>query len=421
MRSVCLVLVVITTVAHADERVDQAAIPDITIVEPAFPLDRFVPRDQRRSSAVGGSAGLGVGRHGDRPLIGAATLTAGHRSDNLLLGTHGELVLVGRGPAVERGRLRGLLELRSDWDAELAGILAVRGSAEHGQALLVAPARLGAGRRDHGEVVADGAVRIGSRKGDTVMIAMVRADASTTRWLAAPTLGRADRRGLGLGVGHTSFDGELPRGTIDLFRARVEHVRIERPFAAAGIGSLARAVRTVEVGLGTTDFTLHIDHELLAVIAVDLGWSWVEADTTGGPLADNAFRMRLGAALAWRDSGDRQRRRIGFAIARTPTSTPDGQRLVGEWRLELATGIESSRFLLDARGTLSWLVPFTGTSEVDTLVRYGAQLEAFAKLGAGIELGVYHARAFEPPGAGDPWASARRWDAETGALARWRR
>ncbi|MDQ3300363.1 MAG: hypothetical protein M3619_27610 [Myxococcota bacterium] len=141
----------------------------------------------------------------------------------------------------------------------------------------------------------------------------------------------------------------------------------------------------------------------------------------GRPLADNAFRMRLGAALAWRDKRDRQRQRVGFAIARTPTSTPDAQRLVGEWRLELATGVESSRFLLDARGSLSWLVPFTGTAEVDTLVRYGAQLEGFAKLGAGIELGVYHARAFEPPVAGDPWASARRWGAETGALARWRR
>lgn len=418
MRSVCLVLVVTATAAHADERVDQTAIPDVTIVEPAFPLDRFVPHDKRKRGAVGGSVGVGVGRHGDRPLVGAATLTAGYRNDNLILGTHGELVLAGREAPVERGRLRGLLELRSDWDAELAGILAVRGSAEHGEALRVGAARLGAGRRDHDEVVADGAVRIGSRKGDTVMIAMVRGDASTTRWLAAPMLDRADRRGLGLGLGRTSFDGELPRGTIDLFRARVEHVQIARPFAAAGIPPLAGAVRTVEVGIGTTDFTLHIDHELLAVIAVDLGWSWVEADTTSGPLADNAFRMRLGAALAWRDTRDR---RVGFAIARTPTSTPDGQRLVGEWRLELATGIESSRFLLDARGSLSWLVPFTGTSEVDTLVRYGAQLESLAKLGADIELGVYHARAFEPPVAGDPWASARRWDAETGVIVRWRR
>jgi hypothetical protein len=180
-------------------------------------------------------------------------------------------------------------------------------------------------------------------------------------------------------------------------------------------------VRSVELGLGTHELTFHVDHELLAVIAVDLGWTWLEADTAAGRLADSAFRMRLGTALEWRDGrGEFPLRRTGFGLGRVPTYTPDGQRLVSEWRLEVDHGLETRRFVLGARGGVTFLSPLAGPT-ADTLVGYGAQLDAAIKLGGGIEVGAYHASTYQPRLAGDPWGSPRHWAIEAGVLARLRR
>lgn len=418
-RVVLVVSCVVATAAHADERLDLRALPDEALVETVFHLDRHVDHAKRTRSGLAGSLGYGVGDHpGADPAVAAATLSAGHRDDRLIAVTHGELLVTGR--EIDRARVRGIVELRHGWNEEFGWMAILRGSGEHGNALGLAPARLGPGRRDHGELQLDGMATLGSRGHDGRTVGIVRGETSATRWLSAPALDRAERSGLGLGVGRAPDDGELPRGVFEFLRGRVEHVRIHRPFIGAGVANLDTSVRTVEIGTALNEFTAHIDHELLVVSDVDLGWSWLEADTNAGRIADNAFRMRLGTSLAYRDDKGVAMRRVGVAVARTPTTTPDGQRIVGEWRAELATGVETSRVLLDARGGVSWLVPFAGGRSVETLVRYGIQLEAFAKLGAGIELGTYHARAYESPIAGDPWASARRWNTETGVMARWR-
>jgi hypothetical protein len=197
-------------------------------------------------------------------------------------------------------------------------------------------------------------------------------------------------------------------------------------------------IRAVELGIGMHDFTLHIDHELLAVIAVDFGWTWLQADTAAGALRDNAFRMRLGTSVAWRDSKWRRStsnplRKVGFGLGRTPTYTPDGQRLVSEWRIEGEQSIETARWLLASRGGITWLTPLAG-AHADTLLGYAIQLDAALKLGHGIEAGVYQASTYEPrlapgmeragftPARGiDPWATPRHWRIEAGALARLRR
>jgi hypothetical protein len=206
-----------------------------------------------------------------------------------------------------------------------------------------------------------------------------------------------------------------------LLRGRVEHVRIRRPLAPAGSASLDTEIRIAELGIGAHDFTFHIDHELLAILAVDFGWSWLQADTASGPLRDNAFRMRLGTAAQWRDeTSEWPLRKVGIGIGRTPTYTPDGQRLVSEWRIEGEHGIETKRVVLAARGGITWLSPRAGAS-AETLVGYGAQLDAAYKLGAGIEAAVYHASTYQPRLAGDPWGSPRHWTIEAGVLARYRR
>jgi hypothetical protein len=71
---------------------------------------------------------------------------------------------------------------------------------------------------------------------------------------------------------------------------------------------------------------------------------------------------------------------------------------------------------------VSWLNPTKGgPTEVDTLVRYGMELEAFWKVAMGVEAGIYHANSYEPRVTGDPWATPRRWAVESGGIVRLRR
>jgi hypothetical protein len=403
--------------ARAEDRVELAHVPDLAVVEHAFPLDRHVPYEHRKRLGVTGSAALGIDSQGD--TVATATAAIGEGSENVIAGLRGELIV---GPdGIVRGRHRGLLELRSDWDDDLVGSLALSGRLDHGAARGLALPRLGVGKSVDGDVALDGMVRIGSDKGDFQWVAIARGEVGGTRWLDAPGLDRASRRAVTLGTVKTSFAGEIPRGSIDLLRGRVEHVRIRRPLALAGTGSIESELRIVELGLGTHELTFHIDHELLAVIAVDLGWSWLEADTSAGRLAESAFRMRLGTGIEWRDErSEFPLRRIGIGLGRVPTYTPDGQRLVSEWRLELDQGIETRRFVLGARGGVTFLSPIAGP-DADTLVGYGVQLDAAIKLGGGIEAGAYHASTYQPRLAGDPWGSPRHWAIEAGVLARFRR
>ena len=124
-------------------------------------------------------------------------------------------------------------------------------------------------------------------------------------------------------------------------------------------------------------------------------------------------------AVHWRDQKGWPLRKISFGLGRTPTHTPDGQRLVSEWRIEGEQSIESKRVVLGTRGGITWLSPLAGPN-APTLLGYALQLDAALKLGHGFEAGVYHASTYQPRLAGDPWLSPRHWVIEAGALARYR-
>jgi hypothetical protein len=130
--------------------------------------------------------------------------------------------------------------------------------------------------------------------------------------------------------------------------------------------------------------------------------------------------MRLATAARWLADRSGGVRRLGFAIAREPGHTADGQRLVSDWRVELDSALEDSKYVLGARGGVSWLTSKAGAPGTSMLIRYGSHLEAFRKLAGGIELGAYNAVGYEPQLAGDPWASPRQWGIETGVVVRWR-
>lgn len=420
MRRLPLLLLVVcsgSTAARAETWLDLAPIPDLATLEPAYPV--CAPGDHRRT-ALDGSLTLGFGDDAHA----AATLAAGLRGEHVSGGIASELQL--RGRDVARGRHRGrlLLQRWSDHADDFGASLELDAQVDHGDGFGLAPIALGPGPRDAALGRARGGFQLSDEDDDFVIIAGVEALAGASE---RPGFDRAIRRGGGLSLGRAPIDGELPRGSVDFLRGRVEHVSISRPVAAAAAtdhtGASTAAplgdaeVRIVELGLGPHDLTFHVDRHVLAVLDIDLGWSWLEADTAAGRIAENMLRARWGGALVGGRAG--APRRVGLTFGREPTYTPDGQRLVSEWRLALAAGIEQHRLSFDARGGISWATPIAGGGPADMLIRYGAQLEAFAKLGLGLEAGAQYAAWYEPA-AGDPYAAPRRWTVEAALALRWR-
>jgi len=422
VRHLGLLLVLCPTAAGAEIRLDLAPIPELSLLEPAFHVDRDEDRDERSKSGILGSIGVGYGRFDDDDrATTVGTLAVGKRTERMVALASSELVVAGRD--LFRGHHRGLIELRTEEDHEggIGGAVTLQTAIDHGEARGLAPVKLGPGRHDTAGVGAEALLDLGAEKDDFVWVAELFADGGATRWHDTPEVDRAYRRSLGLGFGRRPADGELPRGAIDLIRGRVEHVTIERPITAAAAGRIGDTdVRIVELGLGAHDLTLLIDRELLAVISADIGWSWLEADTASGRLEDNMFRMRLATAMKWQTRHHAGERRLGVAIAREPGYTANGQRLVTDWRAELEYGLEDHKYVLSASGGISWIRAIEGGQPAPMLTRYGSHVEAFYKLGRGIELGGYHAASYEPRLGGDPWASPRHWGTELGALVRWR-
>lgn len=424
MRRIALaaVLTSMPQVARAERWLD-LALPDLAVLEPALPLAWDGYRDLRPQRHVIVDVSAGVARGAGAPVVGAGALGGGHATDATIVAGRSDLVWGMRGGAgatgIERlaGRHAALGELRLGRYGE-AGTLALEGVLEHGRARALAPVARGPGRRIDGELDARALVHLGA--GDFATTLAIDGGLGATRWQDAPGLDRAERRALGLALGKAPTDGELPRGVIQLVRGRVEHATIHRALAAAGTVLGPGAVRTIEIGAGVDDLTFHVDREILAVLSTDLGWTWLEADTAAGTLRDDLFRLRLAGAMKWlhRTGGTRQ---LGLVIARAPGHAADGQRLVSDWRLALAAGADTARYAIRASGGISWLRSLEGgQGGSPQLPRYGSELEASVAIGGGLELGAYHAVWFEPPVAGDPWASTRRLTSEAGLVLRWR-
>lgn len=400
-------------VAHAQGRLALDHIPDVSLYEAIWPLSY---RSDGTPQLVG-SFGLGFGRLGDTPgSVGMVAGAAGIDTGTILAAARSELLgwaATRDELAIERGRHRGLVQVKTG--EELGLVLSLSGALEHGDAPGLAPVHLGGGRRTTGDSL--GEVMWLLDPDDESFAFTARGEAGRTAWHGGR---RADRRALALAFGLSPNDDELPHGMVDLVRGRVEHTRIAAPVAfAAGTGLLDTSeVRRVDVGIGVHDLTLNIDHELAAVIVTDFGWSWLEADSATGHLADSLFRLELGAGTRWRDRRRGRLVQLGLGLGRDPSHTPDGERLVSDWRLELSGHVETRRLLFGAAGGIGWLSQLAGApGPGDRLLRYGSQLEAFVKVGAGLELGGYHVASYEPA-PGDPWASARRWSSEAGLVVR---
>ncbi|HTL38018.1 MAG TPA: hypothetical protein VL326_33030 [Kofleriaceae bacterium] len=437
--------------ARADERLD-LQLPDLPLWETAFHLDRDTPYDERTQHGVnewisagatraddGGTYDPQTGRTGSDARAafgGSAGIAMGRQGEQLIGLWRSELYgLSGRGL---RGRHRGLLEGRTRYSDDLGLDVTIAGSFEHGDARGLGPVRLGPSERATGDLSSESYVRIGSKKGDFKLVALLGAGFGGTAWEAtnAPTLDHEAHHDTTVAFAAAPSDGELPHGRIDIVRVRVEGQTVTfRPNAIPidpskpmGPGNGAADVRTIDVMVGAANLTFNIDHELFCILDMAMGGSWIESESAAADIHgsvptihDSVFKMRMASAVKWKPSNDDATRGIGINISRGGTTSPDASRILGEWRLELANSMDTKDFVVEARGGVSWLRPFVGgTMEDRNIVRYGLELEAFMKVYGGVEAGIYHASSFEPRVTGDPWATPRRWAVESGALVRMR-
>jgi hypothetical protein len=417
MRRIALLLV--PSLAFAETRIEQDAIPSLTLLEPVYHLDRG---EKRRLSGAVVTSALGYGSHdGDGGLVGEGTLAIGKRTKKLSFGAASSLVL--GDTSLVRGRHLAFVELDTDAtrsNDDLAGRLTVAASLEHGEARGLAPVELGPGKRNHIESSADALIGLEPDGEEVFWAALIQVEGSATYWLDTPLLDRARRGAAGLGISFAPDDRELPRGRLDVMRARVEHTNIERTWtASAGRRLRDTQVRTIEVMIGAHEFTGHIDRELLVSGTAELGAEWIESDVGG--LSETMAKFNLAIHAKWRKRNT-GRREFGFAFSRDPSTTPDGQQLATDTRLDMVAGAEDKRFIIEARGGISWVNHRGGGWDGDppTVKRYGSHVQGFLKLPFGFEAGGYHSATYEPRAAGDPWGSPRAWAIEAGLLARYR-
>src|SRR5262249_8104049 len=71
-RVVGAVCICASSFAHADDRIEQPLIPDLSVLEPIYHLDRYEEREDRSLEGAHASAGIGVGTDGVETLVGGA-------------------------------------------------------------------------------------------------------------------------------------------------------------------------------------------------------------------------------------------------------------------------------------------------------------------------------------------------------------
>lgn len=173
-----------------------------------------------------------------------------------------------------------------------------------------------------------------------------------------------------------------------------------------------RELALTELRVGELDVTF-FDDGIMAGMRAHYGWAWMSEP--GTERADNLFTFHYGVHVA--NDGTR----FGIGLGRNPEHTPDGRRLLADWRLEIEGSRQIDTVQVAAGLGASWLDDVEH-DEAPTLGRYSLDTEAFAPLGAGLELGLYHITSYEPraaPGASfDPWLQRQGWAVETGLFLR---
>lgn len=398
--------------ATADHRISLAPIPELDTLAVAYLLDRYVERDAQPY----GMAGAVAATLGNRPGLTV--------SGALGQKTRGKAVMGNGLVDVAHGRIQSRLEIAAQAGCDGDGpaiCLDVGSRLEIGDPPALAPLARGNHRGASYEWLAKTVVPIG-RRSDFAWAASITGDLHASGEFARPVTARALaigagepggqgglvalERSLAIALGKAPGDGELPNGTLDLARGRVAYTTVGD-----------RTVREVAVGVGLDHFTLHIDHELLAVADVDLGWSWLELG--GDSAAMSGFRARLAGALAVAGTsrGVAKRDQVGLAFSRELTHTADAGQLATDTRLAINAGSEAARYVIDFGGVLSWVA--APADDGPRYVRYGAQFGSYAKLAHHLELGVQGVAWFEPTELRD-LAAPRRWVYESGVVVRWR-
>lgn len=166
-----------------------------------------------------------------------------------------------------------------------------------------------------------------------------------------------------------------------------------------------------EVWLGGKDLVLRIGDDLVVGLTQAVGWS-----------RTNAGGGRGASMLAIEDVASVRSRRASASLgfSRRPSLTPDGARLIADWR---ATAMVEAVSRTGVGGSVRVVANILDDleSDVDNARRYFFHHELFADVGGDTRVGLYHLARLAPPRntAWDPWDSDRRWSNDIGLFVRW--
>lgn len=233
---------------------------------------------------------------------------------------------------------------------------------------------------------------------------------------AAAALVGASTTGTRAAMAYQLYDRHALDGRVTLLsisRTRTRFELAETLAARAPVPpSMQRELTLTELRVGDLDIVF-FDDDLLAGMRAHYGWAWLSEP--GTERADNLFTFHYGVHVSDDDG------RLGIGLGRNAAHTPDGGRLVADWRLELEGEVKLDRLNAAAGLGASWLDDVEH-DDAATLGRYSLDTELYAPLGRGLELGLYHLTSYEPRatagGSVDPWRQPEGWGVETGLFLR---
>ncbi len=430
IRSLTVALVTLGTLnaGYAQDAVSVSTIPDLRIYEVTEP-QRAWWKQRRPAEPLGFRLNLAAGRasvDGVGLSIGDAALTVGVKSRRFSLA--GTSSVTPEATADFKG-IRGdhrVLALTRNGDSsdERATQLALEAWARHSGGR---PYRLERPRFAFVPVQAGGAavsarLRLMHHSHFGLSIP-IKYSIERATWTDT-VRNRLTSQALTTGIGFAPTRNGDVRGTVDAIRVRTEHTSFEpnhaltRTLGSEQAGASGDQFRKASIGIGATDFVFREGGFTLVSTTAHIGWSWLELERLGTVTRDNAFDLQVGSSIRWGRPGNRSR--VGLGLAREPSVTADGRRLLVDSRLDVSTSVEVNSLEVSARGGISQLRAIKPTTEPEKIavLRYGGHLEAFYKLTGTLQVGGYGSTSFEPRGTLDPWNRARNWTREAGLMLR---
>jgi hypothetical protein len=218
------------------------------------------------------------------------------------------------------------------------------------------------------------------------------------------------------GFGVRGYHREVMSGARNMLWVTRSRTSLEPGAAALKETPTSLDIDRTDVAIGAREIVFHIGtaDRLQIGLSQGIGWSWLRTDDGRDA---NMLTIDDVATMRARDAS------LAVGFSRRPAITPDGGRLVADWRITAMVGALSRKN--NVGGTAQFVANILDDLHADgnaTRYHFHNELYTVLKDAGSATLGVYHLASLAPLRGNtdwDPWSAGKRWNNELGMFLRW--